>query len=426
MAEPTQDERILQLKKELDELKAQAAVDSARQTRDAAAMKAMADALKDQTTSQVALGSAQAQLPFSELHGIKAGISGLTLPAGKEGTVKVSAGAAGTALLRSKRPMLRLLDKVATELIKLCSGGAALLTDERLAQANTAQFTLRRISDQATRLAQGIMFVQADLQKMSEDKAAEPVRTRGLETPPDRALAPGLPAAIAGTYTLGFTLDTINSLAKLMRTNRQLDVFGTDPEASQLLGYLLESKSKTFNANPAIFDDNAMAIADSLMEKLGELGEAIIRGSALLNRIKTLSDAITRDHPNDPAWTARMPAEVNLGLLKAGIDSATALLDGLHPTKKPDAFWAQVSGQQIAENIQDKLRLFLDVKAQTVQVTESRWYASDRILATGEVQVAYRLLKPDGSHEHSGVILKVSGTDDSQIDRLRPFEWPRE
>jgi hypothetical protein len=75
--------------------------------------------------------------------------------------------------------------------------------------------------------------------------------------------------------------------------------------------------------------------------------------------------------------------------------------------------------------IRGKLRLFLEAKAQTVQVTESRWYRSDRILATGEVQVAYRLLKADGSLEKSCIILKASKADDTRIDELSDLDWQR-
>lgn len=244
-AEPTIEEQTAQLKKQVDlltqqlaQLKAQAALDSAKQTQDALAAKALLDALKDQTVSQYALGAAQAQLPFAELQGIKAGISGLTLPSGKEGTVKVAAGTAGTALLRSKRSMLELLDKVADDFIKICPNGAALLTEAQLGQAYTAGFTLKRIEEEKTKLTDAAT-------------KATPVDHR----PPPAALVPGvpvLPALIAGAYTLGFTLDTINSLVKLLRTNRQLDVFSADAEAVQMLGYLLESKRKGFVANPAM------------------------------------------------------------------------------------------------------------------------------------------------------------------------------
>lgn len=414
-AEATPEEQTAQLKKEVELLtqqlallKAQAALDSAKQMQDALSAKALLDALKDQTASQSALGVAQAQLPFAELQGIKAGISGLTLPTGKEGTVKVSAGTAGTALLRSKRAMLALLDAVADELVKICPKGAAILTEAQLGQSSSAQFTLKRIENETSILDEAA-------------KKADPIDNR---LPIARAafVAP----AVAAAYTLGFALDTINSLAKLLRTNRQLDVFSADTEAVQMLGYLLESKGKGFIANPGMLGDNAIVEADNLLGKLRGLATKLQNANDILAKIKKYSDDIAKAPAGDPIKTqVTMPTDAAISLLKAEIDSATSLLDGLHPSKKPDAFWAQVNGQVIAANIQGKMRLFLEAKAQTVQVTESRWYTSDRILATGEVQLAYRLRKADGSLENSGVILKASKADCTRIDELNDLNWQR-
>jgi hypothetical protein len=410
--EPTIEEQTAQLKKQIDLLtqqltllKDQAALESAKQTQEAVAAKALLDALKEQTTSQVALGTAQAQLPFAELQGIKAGISGVTLPTGKEGTIKVSAGTAGTALLRSKQPMLEQLDKVADDLVKICSTGAVLLTEAQLGQSSSAQFTLKRIENETSIL-------------LDAAKKAQPIDTR----PTAAFIAP----AIAGAYTIGFALDTINSLAKLLRTNRQIDVFSADTEAVQMLGYLLESKDKGFMANPGMLGDNAIVEADKLLGKLKDLAKALQEANDTLAKIKKYSDDIAKAPKDDEIRTkVKMPTDEEISLLKCEIDNATSLIDGLHPSKKPDAFWAQVNGQVIAANIGGKKRLFLEAKAQTVQVTESRWYRSDRILATGEVQVAYRLLKADGTLEKSGVMLKASEVHDTRIDKLNALNWPQ-
>lgn len=404
-AKQTQDmlKEVDLLTQQLTLLKAQSALDSAKQTQDALSAKAMLDALKDQTTSQSALGTAQAQLPFAELQGIKAGISGLTLPTGKEGTVKVSAGTAGTALLRSKRPMLALLDTVADDLVSICPSGAALLTEAQLGQAYTASFTLKRIDDETKALTQA---------------------TNNANPIDPRPAASFVPAIAAGAYGLGFTLDTINSLVKLLRTNRQLDVFSADAEAVQILGYLLESKGKGFVANPAMLSDKVNTEAGTLLRKLGELGNQVQVANDTLAKIKKYSDDIAKAPATDPIKTITMPTDAQVSLLKAEIDGATSLLDGLHPAKKPDAFWAQVNGQFLNVNISGKKHMFIEAKAQTVQVTESRWYTSDRILATGEVQVAYRLLNEDGSLAKSGVILKASKVDDARIDKLDALKWP--
>jgi hypothetical protein len=77
----TPEEKTAQLQKEVNLLtqqlallKAQSALDSAKQTQDALSAKAMLDALKDQAMSQSALGVAQSQLPFAELHNQSHGV----------------------------------------------------------------------------------------------------------------------------------------------------------------------------------------------------------------------------------------------------------------------------------------------------------------------------------------------------------------
>ena len=79
-------------------------------------------------------------------------------------------------------------------------------------------------------------------------------------------------------------------------------------------------------------------------------------------------------------------------------------------------------------------RLVLDIKAQSVQITESRWYGSERLLAMGEVQLAYRVLHADGSLEKSGVLLRTSKAQTivhtrcfglCQESTFEKIQWPR-
>ena len=391
------------LKQQLSVLKAQAELDSAKQSEDAKSAKALLDTLKDQITSQYGLATAQAQLPFAELQGIKAGISGLTLPTGKEGTVKVAAGTAGTALLRSKKPILELLDKVADQLTVLCPRGAVLLTEAQLGQAYMARFTLKQIADEQTKL---------------ENAAKDAMQM----VPTGAPGVAGFPAAIAGAYTLGFTLDTINGLVKLLRTNRQLDVFSADAEGIEILGYLLESKKKGFDVN--LLGENPISEADSLMVSLRALATKLQKGNETLAKVKKYSDDIAKAPANSPIKQAEKPSDETINILKTEMEIASSLLDRLNPSKNPDSFWAQVNGQLLSAKIEKKQRLFLEVKAQAVQVTESRWYTSDRILATGEIQVGYRIFNPDGSLENSGIIMKASSPDKARIDKLEKLEWP--
>lgn len=352
--------------------------------------------------AQSALSSAQAQLPFAELEGIKAATSGLTMPAGKEGTVKVSAGTEGTALLRSKKAMLEVLDAAANDLIKICPTGAVILSEEQLGQALAAQFTLKLIADETSVLADATSKAKSIL-RIPIDKSATAA------------------SLVAGAYTAGFALDTINSLAKLLRTNRQFDVFA-DKEAIQMLGYLLEAKDKGFIVNPGLLGDKAMEEAEKLLTQLNSLATNLQMAKDTMTIIQKYSDILAKAPANAQI---NMPTDEDINKLKVEIDNAISLLESLHPSKKSDAFWAQVKGQVLAANIQNKKRLFLEAKAQTIQITESRWYTSDRILATGEVQVAYRFVKPDGSVEKAGVILKASKSDTSRIDELTELNWYR-
>jgi len=397
------------LTQQLAQLKAQADLNTALQTMDAKSAKALFDALKDQTTSQYGLESAQAQLPFAELQGIKAGIANLSLPSGKEGTITVASGTAGTVLLRSKGPMIKVLEEVAGKLSTVCPEGAVLLTETQLAQAYTAKFTLGRIKDEKKKLTEAIANTQ-----ITDNRRA--VLVPG-------AAAIGIPALIAGAYTLGFTLDTINSLFKILRTNRALQVFGSDAEALQLLGYLLEAKQKNFVANPLILDDKIIPEAGSLLNELRELAQKVQEANDHFAKLKKYSDDRVKASASDPIITqVQMPDDQNVSLLKAEIEGATVLLDSVNPSKKPDAFWVQVNGQFLSAKIEGMQRLAIEVKAQTIQITESRWYASDRILATGEVLVVYRLFGKDGSLQTSGIILKASSTDGAAINGLEKLD----
>jgi hypothetical protein len=391
----------------LDALKAQsdaqAALDQARQTQEADTAKAVLDALKAQVESQAALDQKQAQLPFAQLQGIKEGTSGLTLPTGKEGTVTVAAGTAGTALLRSKRPMLGLLNEIADALAVICDpDGAVVATEAQLQQAYKAKFAVKAIEDQKKRLEDAV-------------KAANPGRPAG----PFEALA--IAPVIAGAYTAGLALNTINSFAKLLRKDRTLDVFGYDVEAVQMLGYLLESKGKGFVANPALLGEAAIAEADALMAALRDLQQQVQAAGDTLDKIKDLS-GLPADDPRRNGLT--MPDEGKISTLKVEKEGASALLDSLLPAKKPDDFWTQVVGQIIARNIQDRNRLLIEAKAQSVQITESRWYGSSKLLVIGEVQVAYRLLDKDGKVLKSGVMLRGSEAKGARLDELKKLAWP--
>jgi hypothetical protein len=391
------------LQQHLALVNAQVALNTAQQTQEAQLAKAVTEALKNQATEQFALESEQAKLPLAELAGVQAALGNAQLPTGKSGTVQVAAGVAGTQLLRSKKPMLELLAEVADELIDQLPDGAVVVTEAQLDQAYQAEITLSLVDHQIQNLEEAI-------------KAASPPTV-----PAQVAMA--LPAFAAAAYSLGFVLDTVNSLAKLFRVDRKVDVFAADTEAPQMLGYLLEGRGRKFVANPAMMRDQASTEAETLLDKLNTLLGAVHKGDDLLAQLKKIEEGEAKKKPS----SSQLPAASVVTELKAQIEAARSLLDGLHPSKKPDAFWAQVKGQLISSTLKKRDRLLLEAKAQALQITESRWWKSDVVSIGGEVQVAYRILNPDGTVKKADVILKVSkakSTSLRRLDEMPGFSYP--
>lgn len=378
---------------QLNLINTQIALDTAKQTQESQLAKAVADALKNQAAAQFSLEAEQAKGPFAELSGIKAATSGMQLPTGKSGTVQVAAGTSGTALLRSKGAMLRLLDTVANDLARQLPNGAVIVTESQLEQAYQAGFTAQRIEQQTSNLA------KAD----QSAKPAEPVAKAMI----------ALPTVVAAAYSAGLILDTVNSLGKLFRVDRKVDVFAADIEAGQMLGYLLEAKGSKFIANPAVMRKEVLDEANSLLKKLTDLSKAVQDGESTLAQLKKLEDE-GKSKP-DPIMVADLNAQLT---------SAKSLFDGLDPSKKPDQFWTQVRGQLMSAVIKGRDRLLIEAKGQALQITESRWFASDRMNIGGEVQVAYRILNQDGGLTKAGVILKASKAERTRFDEMPEMSFP--
>lgn len=401
VAKQTQDAQLTQAVTEalknqataqLNLINTQIALDTAKQTQEAQLAKAVADALKNQATAQFSLESEQAKGPFAELSGIKAATSGMQLPTGKSGTVQVAVGTSGTALLRSKGHMLRLLNTVANDLARQLPNGAVIVTESQLEQAYQADFTAQRIEQQTSNLTKANQSV----------KPAEPAARPMMIAP-----------VVAAAYSAGLILDTVNSLGKLFRVDRKVDVFAADIEAGQMLGYLLEAKGSKFIANPAVMRKEVLNEANSLLKKLTDLSKAVQDGEGTLAQLKKLADE-----------GKSKPDPIMLADLNAQLTSAKSLFDGLDPSKKPDQFWAQVRGQLMSAVIKGRDRLLIEAKGQALQITESRWYASDRMNIGGEVQVAYRILNQDGGLTKAGVILKASKAERTSFDEMPEVSFP--
>jgi hypothetical protein len=213
---------------------------------------------------------------------------------------------------------------------------------------------------------------------------------------------------IAGAYALGMTLKTVNSLSKLLRTDRQIDVFAADEEAKQMLSYLLEAKGDITVANVSNWGDTLVTAAVDFSSRL----------SALREHVQPKSKAKDGESPESQIQSIapdNAPAQ-------AAVEEAKSLLDGLDPGKQADSFWEHVKGKALADSIQNKQRLLVEAKAQAMQISDSS-VLGDSLSVAGEVQVAYRLLNPNGSVKKSGVILKASGLSQEKVKSLKAIEW---
>ncbi len=86
-------------------------------------------------------------------------------------------------------------------------------------------------------------------------------------------------------------------------------------------------------------------------------------------------------------------------------------------------FWSQVKGQLISLTLKNRDLLLVETKGQAVQITESRWWRSDRMSMSGEVQVAYRILNKNGKVKETGVILKASKVEGTSFNEMPEFSF---
>jgi hypothetical protein len=203
---------------------------------------------------------------------------------------------------------------------------------------------------------------------------------------------------------LGFLADTINSLGKLARVDRTVEVFSADAESGALLGLLLEAKRPDFVADPGILGDRVLEKAVGLVNDLTGLFKTIREGEAVLKEAKPA--------PTDP------PSAADIADLRDLIDSAKVLAAALDVTKNTDALWAAAKALSLRAALEGKNRLFLDVKGRAILITESRWFWSDRLISGGELQVAYRLCDTGGQVLKSGLILKASEPERVKLNKL--------
>ena len=413
---PDKDHRdqVDELKKQVDLLQQQLAVitaqvslDAAKQTQEAQTAKAVSETLKNQAAAQFALESERAKLPLAELAGVKEALAGAQLPTGRNGSITVAAGTAGTLLPQSKFGMLGLLGYVADEFVKIQPEGAVLVNAAQLDLAYRAKFTKDLISDRSQKLSKAIDF--APLPEAKPPEAQPPVAGPMV-----------LGEVMGGAYALGLVLDTVNSFGKLLRVDRKIDIFAADEEAQQLLGYLLQSKNEKFVADPAMLSDAVHTEAQTLLNALNGLLGIVHSAEDRLARLKKIEETEAAEKTSP----SRLPPSHLITDLKAQTEAARTVIDGLHPVNKPDVFWAQVKGQLIRQALAGRHRLILETKAQALQITENFWWRSDRIRFSGAVQIAYRILDPTGAVKKTGVILKSSSLGDVNFRKEQSLSFP--
>jgi hypothetical protein len=392
------------LTQQLNLLNAQNNLTTAQQTQQAALAKAVLEAAKSEAAAQFALDTAQAQAPFAELSGIKAGLANAKLPDGMSGTMKVATGTAGTALLRSKGPLFDVLGEVVDVLEKAMPDGAVLVSEAEIQQALSSRLMVKLVQDQTGRLQDAAAAAQPKLPTFAPQSFA---------------------GGIAAAYSVGLVLDTVNSLAKLFRTDRSVDVFSADAEVLAVLGYLLQVKNSKFVTQPGALNDKAFTKAMEFTDQLRALSRRVVTGDQVIAQIKEIKDAKARPGASEEFKKAELKDQSSVDDLMAQLEAAKALLAALDPTKKPEAFWAQVKGQVIDMALEGRVRLTIEARAQTVQITESHWYSSDRLLAIGEAQVGYRATRADGSLVKSGLVLKASAPRRTELGDMTKLDWSR-
>jgi len=377
-------------------VEARMALDKITRTQETLLSQDVADAVKKKVIGEYELESEKAKLPFAELAGIKAGIAGLNLPTGKDGAISIASGTEGTQLLRSKKQMIILLETVADELRKLLPNGAVIVTESQLDQAYQAEFTEKIVKAQTAKL------------KDSLEKA---------EMRPAKFVAP----IVAATYSVGLILDTINSLAKVFRVDRKIDVFAADKEAAQLLSYLIERDNRRFITNPGRFSKEASALADGMLILMNELLSKVIEADNLLAMLEK-----ARSTGKKTAEENSLPASSLEIDIKTQVETAKTYLEGLDPVKKPEAFWNQVRGLLISRTIEGKDCLILEAKAQALQMTKSWFWGwlSSYIYTCGEVQVLYRILDKGGAVKNAGVLLKTSRMMKANFEKMSSLSFP--
>ena len=369
-----------------------------QQTQQLSNEQAVLTALKSQVTAQSDLDKAQAQGAFAKLAGMKAGLDSVGPPPAKEGKINITTGTSGALMLKLKGPMLNGLYDSSIQIAKAVkaqtsklNGGIVVATDVEIQAALQSKVTRTSINEVAQALDASVTAVQGA--NVSAAVFAE--------------------AAAAGLF-----LRTVMDFSKFFRVDRTDTLFDAGEEANQVLRFLVENRLvaegiSLVNLSDVLPDEVEQAATDA-QKTLNSLSTVYDNAAALLTNIDKM--LLT-----DP----KRPATVMVDRLRADAAGAKEILDALHPARKPEGFWAYVKGccnnKRMSNATGEYLaRIALNVKAQTIQVTESRTWRSDKIYGSADVQIDYRIVNGKGFLLVSEILLLTF--DDSKT--IAPLYFP--
>ncbi|HUG25165.1 S8 family peptidase [Piscinibacter sp.] len=396
--EKAKDESLKELQAQLALLQqlltAQLSLQVAQQSRDAIVAKGVNDKLKELAVSRSSLVEAEAQGAFAGLQGIRKGLADLAVP-GKEGTITIQKGSDGALMLRFKQAMLTKLDEAAGRILgelKSASCEFVLATRSDVEAALRSEIVLERIALHQARL-------EAALVKTRRQTSAPPAM---------------LPAALAAVQALPVTLDVLNNVGKLFRVDQTMSVYGAGDEATSALHLFMEAHSSGQVSRVEDAHRYILKSARDLLRSLETLRQ--LRGQALehLAQVQRLADDAAR-LPAD-AVRPHLPTPEALATLKEALAGVSGQLAALDPDTAPDAFWSQALDQAKHRQLAGKGRIEAMATAQSVQVLKKRWWWSDRLDISGEIQVDYRVVDADGSLIASGVKLLASKGRKADMD----------
>lgn len=375
----TPEEQLKDLQNQVAMLQQQIQLTNLQQTQASATQTAILTALKTQVSAQSDLEKAMAQGDFAKLAGIKAGLDSVGAPVGKDGSITVSTGTAGALLLSLRKPMLEGLEKAATTVATAAKAKSPVYvgTDAQVQSALQASVTDMALTQAITALDVSTKAVQDKL--------------------PKKVTAAFFTEAAAA----GLVLNTLVGLEKFFRVDTAYSVFDAGDDAQQTLMSMVQQKlgADDYRNLGTVSIPVILAQAKLAQESLLGLKRQYESGAAVAAEVDKLK-------ADDPA----RPAQDLVDRLKSDLVVAKAMLDALHPSLKPDGFWAYMQGLTARVSMQDAnknyiTRLVVSVKAQTIQVVEKRTWRSDRIFGRSDMQVEYRLVDPAGKLLGSGLSL---------------------